>query len=59
MYSREKNMVKLIDMGVSIKIGGQDFVPHLKGTSRYLGPEQLRHRLVTATDIWQFACVLT
>ena len=63
MLTDDKTMIKLIDLGVSTGNNSNHKNYDLKGTSRYLAPEQLGYRSHAAgpvyyTDIWQFACVL-
>ena len=49
-------------MGLSRKMHSLDKscenTSKLKGTSRYLAPEQLNNQVTLKCDIWQFGCVL-
>ena len=54
MFTETYDMVKLIDLGVSMKIlpNSQKQKYQHKGTPRYSSPEQLNLTLAFASDIW-------
>ena len=60
MFSENYEIVKLIDLGVAMKIlpnSRKQKYQH-KGTPRYSSPEQFNLTLAFASDIWSFGCVL-
>ena len=60
MFSKESKTIKLIDLGMSKYLQENTCVlsKKLKGSARYLSPEQLNQQLLFQNDIWQFGCVL-
>lgn len=54
MFSKDLKTVKLIDLGLSKKLINDTCktIDNLKGTSRYLSPDQLKYKLAFKNDIW-------